>query len=37
MDTKIAISLLILAFMGNFPGKKFEFIFLYISILLQYG
>lgn len=37
MDTKIAISLLILAFMGNFPGKKIEFIFLYISILLQYG
>lgn len=36
MDTKIAISLLILAFMGNFPGKKIEFIFLYISILLQY-
>lgn len=37
MDTKIAISLLILVFMGNFPGKKIEFIFLYISILLQYG
>lgn len=37
MDSKTLISLLILSFMGNLPGKKIQFIFLCTTILLQCG